>query len=443
MTSIIEHYAAALTSIAPRLPGAGIDWLRALRTDALDVFADVGFPTPRNEDWKYTRVNAIEKRRFELDHIPPATDSSWQHHHALGVGCHALVFVNGVFDPLASRTDSLPAGATVSSLGEAIRDNPTALEPHLSRYANIGASGFSALNTAFLREGAYIHLSARTRLEKPIVLRFVSAPGGQAMCTQPRILVVAEEASEARIVEHYHGTDEVTYFNNAVTEICLGPRSRVEHYKLQSEGGKSFHISTLQVTQGCESRFTSHSISFGGQLVRNDINCGLDDEDTVCELNGLYMANGRQHVDYHTRIDHRQPAGTSREHYKGVMDRRGRGVFNGRVYVHPDAQKTDAEQFNNNLLLSRDAEVDTKPQLEIFADDVKCAHGATVGQLDDDMIFYLRTRGIAESAARGLLTYGFASDVLQRMSLVSLREVVQHKLVDWLPDSEQVREIVS
>ena len=368
--------------------------------------------------------------------------SNRPHRHALALDCHRLVFVNGIFEPATSHTDPLPTGVTVSSLSAAIRHDHTALETHLSRYTDVGANGFLALNTALLGEGAYIHLSARTRLEKPIVLSFVSAPGGQAMCTQPRILVVAEPGSEARIVEHFQGSDESTYFNNVVTEICLGRGARLEHYKLQSEGQKSFHVSTLQVTQGRESRFTSHSISLGGQLVRNDINCGLDDEETVCELNGLYLATGRQHVDYHTRIDHAKPAGTSREYYKGVLDGRGRGVFNGRVYVHPDAQKTDAEQFNNNLLLSRHAEVDTKPQLEIFADDVKCAHGATVGQLDDDMIFYLRTRGLAESAARGLLTYGFASDVLQRMSLVPLRETLQDKLMDWLPNSDQVREII-
>lgn len=440
MSSAIEHYASTFESVAPRLPGAGIGWLKKLRRDALEIFTDVGFPTPRNEDWKYTRVNSIEKRAFVLGQTL-APISCPQPYHSLDLDGQRLVFVNGVFDLSASETNVCP-GVTLKTLSDAVRQNPDDLEPHLSRYASVAASGFSALNTALLGEGAYVHLSPGTRLEKPIVLQFISEPGSEEMCVHPRILIVAGENSQASIVEHYCGTDEAIYFNNVVTEISLRPGACLEHYKLQSEGRKSFHVATLQVAQERGSKFISHSVSLGGQLVRNDINSVLNDEGAVCELNGLYMANGRQHVDYHTRIDHSKPAGTSREHYKGVLDGRGRGVFNGRVYVHPDAQKTDAEQYNNNLLLSRDAEIDTKPQLEIYADDVKCAHGATVGQLDEDMIFYLRARGIPENAARGLLTYGFASDVLQRMSLAGVREALDQRLVDWLPNAAQVREIV-
>lgn len=440
MSSAIEHYASTVASIAPRLPGADIAWLKTLRRNALDIFTDIGFPTPRNEDWKYTRVNPIEKRAFTLDQNREPTSGS-ELSGALDLDGQQLTFVNGVLDSSASEIDTHP-GVTLTSLSEAIQRDPDVLEPHLSRYANVAASGFSALNTAFLSEGAYLHLSPGTCLEKPIVLRFISEPGQPEMCVHPRILIVAAEGSRASIVEHYCGNDEAVYFNNPVTEISLGPSACLEHYKLQSEGRKSFHIATLQVAQAHGSKFVSHSISLGGQLVRNDINSELNDAEAVCELNGLYMAKGRQHVDYHTRIDHRKPAGTSRENYKGVLDGRGRGVFNGRVYVHPDAQKTDAEQYNNNLLLSRDAEIDTKPQLEIFADDVKCAHGATVGQLDEDMIFYLRARGIPESAARGLLTYGFASDVLQQMSLATVRDALEQRLVDWLPNGEQVKEMV-
>ena len=443
MPSAIEHYAATFATVAPRLPGAGIAWLRALRHRALDIFTEVGFPTPRNEDWKYTRVNSIEKRAFTLSQPDAVPQPGWQQHDTVNLDCQRLVFVNGVFNVEASSLDQTLSGVTVSSLGEATQSNPEALEPHLSCYANTAASGFSALNTAFLGEGAYVHLAKGTRVEKPIVLLFVSVPGQQEICAHPRILIVAESDSRARVIEHYCGSDDGAYFNNTVTEVYLGAGSRLEHYKLQREGSKAFHISTLQVAQARKSQFMSHSISLGGQLVRNDINASLNDEEAMCELNGLYMATGRQHVDYHTRIDHAKPLGTSREYYKGVLDGRGRGVFNGRVYVHPAAQKTDAEQYNNNLLLSRDAEIDTKPQLEIFADDVKCAHGATVGQLDDNMIFYLRTRGIPENAARGLLTYGFASDVLQRMSLAPLREALQQQVVDWLPNREQVREIVT
>ena len=442
MSSIIDHYASTFSSAAPHLPGADINWLQTLRRDALDTFTDVGFPTPRDEAWKYTRVSSIEKHAFTLPQPASESQSSLTHLNALPLDCHRLVFVNGVFDRSVSNIDATPSGVTVLSLSEAIRLNPEVLEPHLSHYADSSANGFAALNTALFSEGAFVHLSPGTTGDKPIVLLFVSEPGQHEVCAHPRILVVAEERSSAQIVEHYCGDNEAIYFNNAVTEIYLAPKAHIGHYKLQDEGRKSFHIATLQVAQARDTHFTSHSVSLGGQLVRNDINSSLDDENTICELNGLFMATGRQHIDYHTRIDHRKPFGVSREYYKGVLDGRGRGVFNGRVYVHPDAQKTDAEQYNNNLLLSRNAEIDTKPQLEIFADDVKCAHGATVGQLDEDMVFYLRARGLSESVARGLLTFGFASDVLQRMSLVPLRELLQRQLVNWLPNSDQVREIV-
>lgn len=443
MPSSIEHYTTTLTADAPRLPGADLTWLSTLRQRARGTFSRVGFPSARNEDWKYTRVNPIEKRVFALSHPDAGAVSAWQQHDTLNLDCYRLVFVNGVFQADASSGEQAQNGISIRSLGTTILHMPDALEPHLSRYADPAASGFSALNAACMAEGAYVYLPPGVNVDKPIVLLFVNVPSEQEICANPRILIVAGEGSNAKIIEHYCGSDEATYFTNTVSEISLGPNAQVEHYKLQSEGRKAFHISTLQVAQAHASRFISHSVSLGGRLVRNDINCSLDGEHATCELNGLYMANGRQHVDYHTRIDHKKPLGTSREYYKGVLDGHGRGVFNGRVYVHPDAQKTDAEQYNNNLLLSRNSEIDTKPQLEIFADDVKCAHGATVGQLDEDMVFYLRARGIPESAARGLLTYGFASDVIHKISLPSLRDALQKQLVDWLPNGEQVREIVT
>lgn len=443
MVSAIEHYTTTFSSVAPQLPGSGIAWLKDLRYEAMDTFARVGFPTPRNEDWKYTRISAIEKRAFSLTRQNSRPKLDWQQHDTLALDGYRLVFVNGVFNPQASSQDDMLSGITVSSLGEAIHTNAEALRPHLSRHVEAPTSGFSALNTALIGEGAYIHIPKGVRVEKPIVLLFVSVPSEQEICTHPRILIVADEDSDTRVIEQYCGSNEIVYFNNSVTEAYVGRGASLEHYKLQSEGRKAFHIATFEVVQARGSRFTSHSVSLGGQLVRNDINCSLNDEEAVCELNGLFMATARQHVDYHTRIDHAKPLGTSREFYKGVLDGHGRGVFNGRVYVHPDAQKTDTEQYNNNLLLSRNAEIDTKPQLEIFADDVKCAHGATVGQLDDDMIFYLRARGIPQNTARGLLTYGFASDVLNRMSLTPLRQAIQQQVLDWLPNSAKVREIVA
>ncbi len=440
----VEHYLSEFSSLEPHLPGRNLPWVREARERALEAFTRIGFPTPREEDWKYTRVTPIEKRSFRTavgENVVVAPDDL-DRHRVPGLDAHRLAFVDGRYcAPLSSV--QTPRGVTVTSLAAALTETPDALEPHLGRYASITASGFSALNTAFLGEGAFVHIDADARIDEPVLLLFISTGRTDEVCAQPRALIIAERGSQATVIEQYVCVGETSYFNNAITEVALGPNSGLEHYKLQEESGKAFHISTLQVYQGRDSRFTSHSVSLGGALVRNDINSVLDAEGAECELNGLYLATGRQHVDFHTRIDHRKPHGTSREFYNGVLAGRSRGVFNGRVYVHPHAQKTDAEQVNNNLLLSRDAEIDTKPQLEIFADDVKCSHGATVGQLDEDMVFYLRSRGITESAARGLLTYGFASDVIQRMSLAAVRAKLEEQLIAWLPNPEQVKEIVT
>jgi Fe-S cluster assembly protein SufD len=254
--------------------------------------------------------------------------------------------------------------------------------------------------------------------------------------------VVAEPGSEAAVIESYACLFDGCYFTNALTEIAVMEDAQVDHYKLQEESTKAFHVATLQVHQDRDSRFASHSISFGGGLARNDINVVLDAEGAACRLNGLFMVGGRQHVDFHTRIEHAKARGTSEEVYRGILDGRARGVFNGRVKVYPDAQKTDARQSNDNLLLSRDAEIDTKPELEIYADDVKCSHGATVGQLDEQTLFYMRSRGIGENQARGLLTYGFAREILERVSLAPLRDKLTHELLHRMPNAEQIREMV-
>ena len=254
--------------------------------------------------------------------------------------------------------------------------------------------------------------------------------------------MVAEAGSQTTVIESYVSIFDGCYFTNALTEIALMEDAQVDHFKVQEESTKAFHIATLQVHQDRDSRFASHSISFGGQLARNDINIVLDAEGARCTLNGLFMVSGRQHVDFHTRVDHAKANGSSEEVYKGILDGRSRGVFNGRVKVHPDAQKTDAQQSNKNILLSRDAEIDTKPELEIYADDVKCAHGATVGQLDEQTLFYLRSRGIGEDQARGLLTYGFAREILDRVDLAPLRDKLTEELLHRMPNAEQIREMV-
>jgi Fe-S cluster assembly protein SufD len=445
VTARLDHYRTQFEAAAPQMPGASLPWLQQTRRDAFERFAAIGFPGPRQEDWKYTRVAPIEKRAFrpmpktcvglapedlETFYFSQATD-------------HRLTFINGQHSRPLSQTKSLPEGVIVRSLADALSERTEGLAPHLARYADPDAHGFTALNTAFMADGAYVHVPRNTVLEHPIHLLFVTTTQEEELFTHPRILIVAEEGAQASVIESYVHLGSSVYFTNALTEAVVGQNASIDHYKVQREHPKAFHIATLQVHQERDSQFTSHSASLGGLLVRNDINTALAAEGAHCTLNGLYMVGGRQHVDYHTSIHHLKPHCTSRECYKGVLSGRARGVFNGRIYVHPHAQKSDAEQANDNLLLSQDAEIDTKPQLEIYADDVKCAHGATVGQLDERMVFYLRSRGIDQDVARGLLTYGFAGDIVDRMDIAPVRTHMRDLLLTQLPNAAQITGLVS
>jgi len=441
----LDHYRQEFSALGPQLPGSGLTWIEKTRQGAFERFAEMGFPGPRDENWKYTRVTPIEKRAFRpmpkscVGLVPEDLESFF----FAALPCHRLVFINGQYIPQLSKLGALPGAASVCSLAKALADNSDRIEPYLARYADTGAHGFTALNTAFMGDGAFLYLPRDTVLENPVHVLFVATTQEEELFVNPRNLIVAEQGSEATVIESYVSLGGSGYFTNALTELVVGDNAGLNHYKVQQENSSAFHIATLQVQQERNSRFTSHSISFGGALARNDINAVLDAEGAQCTLNGLYMAADRQHVDYHTRIDHTKPYGTSREHYKGILSGRSRGVFNGLTHVHPGAQKTDASQSNDNLLLSRDAEVDTKPQLEIYADDVKCSHGATVGQLDDDMIFYLRARGIEAQLARGLLTYGFAQDVIDHMHLAAVRNAVEEVLLAQLPNTQTIKGLVS
>lgn len=442
-SAAVDRYLEQFSTFQAELPGHGVDWLDRSRRGALDAFAKTGFPTPRHEDWKYTRVTPIEKRSFR---IPERNGIEVQgadlERFGLGaLDCEQLVFVNGHYVDALSRRNVSESGVRITTLASAINASSPLLESHLGRLADTTSQPFSALNTAFMSDGAVIHVKGRNSDQQPIHLLFLATTDD--MVAHPRTLVVAEAESRATVIETYASLTEGCYFTNALTEIALMEGAQLEHYKLQQESAAAFHVATLEARLDRDSRFASHSISFGGQLVRNDINVRIDAEGAACLLNGLFMVGGRQHVDYHTRIDHAKPRGTSEEIYKGILDGRSRGVFNGRVKVHPDAQKTDAHQSNNNLLLSRDAEIDTKPELEIYADDVKCSHGATVGQLDERALFYLRSRGIDEDQARSLLTFGFAREILERIELAPLREKVTDALLERMPNAQQLREMVA
>jgi Fe-S cluster assembly protein SufD len=338
--------------------------------------------------------------------------------------------VNGSFDAGLSDVGELPAGVRVGSLADAIEQSPGLVETHLGRYAGFREQAFVALNTALFRDGAFIYVPRGKVVESPIHIVYLATQDERPIASHVRNLYVVDENAHATIVESYAGAGR--YFTNTVTEIVVGVNANLDHYKVQQESESAYHVATQQLEQAGPSVFTSHSISFGGALVRNDINGRLGGEHIESTINGLYVVNGRQHVDNHTAIDHAMPNCNSHELYKGIMDGSSTGVFNGKIFVRQDAQKTDAKQTNQNLLLSRDAVIDTKPQLEIFADDVRCTHGATVGQLDSDALFYLRSRGIGEAEARSMLVYAFARDVLDRIKIEPLRLGLEETLLKKL-----------
>jgi Fe-S cluster assembly protein SufD len=314
------------------------------------------------------------------------------------------------------------------SLAEALRADPDSVRPHFGQHAEFLNHSFVALNTAFANDGAYVRVPRGVVVERPVELVFVASGPG---ISHPRTLITAGPNAQVTIAETYIGAGDDVYFTNAVTEIVAAENAVVDHYKLQVERPQSFHVATMQVAQGRSANFCSHSISLGGALVRNDANTVLS-EGAECTLNGLYLANGRQHVDNHTAIDHAQPHAVSHELYKGILDGHATAVFNGKIYVRKDAQKTDAKQTNKNLVLSEDAVINTKPELQIWADDVRCTHGATIGQLEPEAVFYLQSRGIGKEAARDLLTYAFARDILERIRINGLRERLEQVLFERL-----------
>jgi len=440
--------AAAIVAAAPmaafradfdRQPEAP-DWVRALRERGMARFQALGFPTMKNEDWHFTSVAPIAERVFRAASVSASGVSSEGSTAGMVANAdlerftfaqpkwHRLVFVNGEFAADLSSFAGLGDSVRVSSLARAIRSGTGRPERHLGKIAAFDQHSFTALNTAFIRDGAFIEIQPEAVLTEPIHLVFVSEGHGESV-SHPRNLVVAARHSRATVIESYVSIRDSIYFTNAVTEISLGEGAHLDHYKVQRESESAFHVGTIQVRQARNSELRSFSFAVGGALARTNIYTSLDGEASTCTLNGLYLADGKQHIDNQTSIEHIAPNCPSHEVYKGVLDGRSHGVFNGKVYVHPEAQKTDGKQSNNNLLLSPSARVDTKPQLEIFADDVKCTHGATVGRLDDMAMFYLNSRGIGADRARVLLTYAFAADVLETIELEPLKKQLEEMVL--------------
>ncbi|MDO9170168.1 MAG: Fe-S cluster assembly protein SufD [Methylobacter sp.] len=463
-TATASRYAAEYQTIASALPGKNLPWLQALRAQALTEFSAQGFPSPREEEWRYTNVSGIEKKLFSpsISLNVDEVDAEWLTSVQLE-DAWVLVLVNGHFSAELSVLDGLPEAVSVMSMADALAKQPNTVEKYLGKAVDQSEHGFIAFNTAWFTDGLFVHVSAKMVLDRPIQVLHVVTCVDQMATT--RNIIIADDMAEVKVIETFISRDGVyaasqsgtgaaisrdgvyaaslsgtgavvgsnnAYLTAAVTEVFVGQNADVTLYKLQSESEKAYHFGGSYIKQARDARFTHHNFAFGGLLARSDIHVDLDHA-SECELNGLYLGVKRQHIDNHTRINHLKPHAISRELYKGVLDDRARGVFQGRVIVAEDAQKTDSQMNNRNLLLSDDAEVDTKPQLEIYADDVKCAHGVTVGQLDEKSIFYLQSRCVDEETARNMLTFAFANEMVDKIKIKSLHDRVLEQVLARFP----------
>jgi Fe-S cluster assembly protein SufD len=409
-------------------PKSDARWLQDVRDKAAARFAAIGFPTTRDEEWRFTNVAPIASAEFRPAapvSVPVDTIDALPY----GNLPFRITLVNGRFSAELSRLGNLPAGVRAGSLAAAVTAHGDEVARRYAQAADFESRGFVALNTALAADGAYLYIPDGTVFEQPVEILFVAAGDDSAReMIQTRTLIVAGAGAQARIVETYASLRNGTYFTNAVTEVYAGENTNIDHYKVQQEGLEAFHVATMQIVAGRSATVSSHSFSLGGKLVRNDANAVLGGEGAEVTLNGLYLADGDRLIDNHTEIDHAQPHCPSHEIYKGILGGKARAVFNGKIIVRQDAQKTDAKQTNRALLLSDDASINTKPQLEIFADDVKCTHGAAIGQLDDDAIFYLRARGLTYFEARDLLIHAFAGEIIDRVQIETIKNALEAEL---------------
>jgi Fe-S cluster assembly protein SufD len=425
-----ESFTGAATAESP-------EWLEPIRRTALDRFGQTGFPTAREEEWRFTPVTPIVQTSWRV-----ATGPSEEVARTLLAPfvfgheeCSTLVFLNGDYAPGLSFPGQLPAGVVASSLAEALRTGSDLVQRHLARYARVDESPFTALNTAFFRDGGFVHIPAGIDLPQPINLVYVTTGEAAGGVSHPRNLLIVERNSRASVVESYVTlAPGARYWTNPVTEVWTGANSWVEHTRIQRESEAAYHVATTQAEVSRDSHYRSFSMAMGAALARHNLNARLADQYAEALLYGLYITRGDQLVDNHTVLYHDHPNCHSWEVYKGILDGRSRAVFNGKVMVKPEAQKTDAKQTNRNLLLSDFAKVDTKPQLEIFADDVKCTHGATVGQLDEVALFYAQSRGFPLDEARRMLTYAFAAEVIEEVALEPVRRELNRLLLERLDE---------
>lgn len=429
----VAHYLAEFTRFERERPSDPA-WLQAIRRRAAEVFRAGGFPTTRLEPWRFTSIAPLLQATFALARVvPPSVEADALAPYALESDAAArLVFLDGWFVPALSDAGDPGSGLRVSTLADALSARPEVLSAHLAQVAGPDHHAFRALNAAFLADGAVIEVDPGTIVERPVQVLWVASGQHTATMAHPRTLIVAGSACQLRVIETYATLGRHRSFTNAVTEVVLDDGAVVEHYRLQQESDRSVHMGTLAVLVTRAASFTSQVLSCGAALSRGEITVRLAGEGASCVLNGLSVVDGQRVVDHQTEIDHAEPQGTSVQLYKGILGGRARGVFNGRIRVRPGAQKTDARQTSKTLLLSDEAQINTTPQLEILANDVRCTHGATVGQISRDQLFYLRARGIGEQEARRMLIRAFAADVLDRMPLGAVRAMLDSVLASQL-----------
>jgi Fe-S cluster assembly protein SufD len=429
-----ERFEQADTSRQP-------SWLFPLRKAGMARFAELGFPTLRHEDWRFTNVAPVVKLPFKPvfeaanDGLTKASLRQFPFAKLPGT---RLVFVNGIYSSEFSMAPAHSNGAKVSSLAAALASDSALVEKHLGRYVRTEDNAFAALNNAFFQDGGFVYVPARQSVAEPVQFLFINTSKDAGATTHPRNLIVVEREAKATVIESYVSLASAPTFTNAVTEFALGDNSIVEHCKFQDESTDAFHIAALHSHLGRAVNFSSHSIATGAKLSRNNIRTTLDGEGIEAILNGVYITNGDQLADHHMVVDHARPHCASHEYFNGILAGKSKGVFHGRILVRPDAQKTDAKQTNKNLLLSDEASADAKPQLEIYADDVKCTHGATIGQLNDESIYYLRSRGIGLETARRMLIHAFAGEIIDRVKHDALREELDALVWDRLEQHEGV-----
>jgi Fe-S cluster assembly protein SufD len=429
-----DWYLSNFKSFEDKLNGQSDSFLHSIRKDAVKKLEELNFPTLKDEEWKYTNVSPILKQNFTpslLVKQQNVTNEDIEKKLFSGFDYHLMVFINGVFSQELSNISNLPDGIIVDSLANSIKNDPDSIQNYLNKFSKVN-NAFNALNTAYFYDGAVIVVPDGKIIEKPIQILFINGNENENVLSIPRNLIIAGKNSQVKIIMTYYGFKKNSYFTNVVNEVFTDEDSIVDLYKVQHENENSYHIDSTEVYQSKSSVFNHYSLSFGGALVRNDINSTLNDENIECHYYGLYLANGKQHVDNHTFVDHAKPNCMSNELYKGILEDEAHGVFNGKIMVRQDAQKTNAFQSNKTILLSDSATIDTKPQLEIYADDVKCSHGATIGHIDDEAYFYIRSRGIPAATAKSMLIRAFANEVIEAVKIEPLKEQFNHMIFEHL-----------